>query len=306
MEKLQSRSNVRRIIVALSLALVVAGVFLFWPVRTPTAEPVPTPNGYDDFQKAAALLSRSTTIVPRDLAEEKLREMVTQDRPALKLLRAGLELECRVPVVYSTNYIDKHIPELSGHRLLAGALVAEGRVAELDQRTNDAARSYLDAIHLGHEAARGGMQIDHLMGVVCEAMGSSKLTKIASALNAKECRAAIATLESIENKRESPDETLRIERTFARSEGMKQRISSMINTKSLDPVKQWYRKYLVRLQGEIDRQSQLRVDLARRAYELEHGNPPADLHVLMPTYLKALPQLQPSTTNASSGPRLKR
>jgi len=150
------------------------------------------------------------------------------------------------------------------------------------------------------------MQIDHLMGVVCEAMGSSKLTKIASALNAKECRAAIATLESIENKRESPDETLRIERTFARSEGMKQRISSMINTKSLDPVKQWYRKYLVRLQGEIDRQSQLRVDLARRAYELEHGNPPADLHVLMPTYLKALPQLQPSTTNASSGPRLKR
>src|SRR6266498_3881941 len=233
MEKLQSRSNVRRIIVALSLAPVVAGVFLFWPVRTPTAEPVPTPNGYDDFLKAAALLSPTTTIVPRDLAEGKLREMVTQNRPALKLLRAALELECRVPMVYSKNYIDKHIPELSGHRLLAGALVAEGRVAELDQRTNDAARCYLDAIHLGHEVARGGMQIDHLVGVACEAMGSSKLTKIAPALNATECRAAIATLESNENKRESPEETLRIERAWAQSEGMKQRISSMINSKSL-------------------------------------------------------------------------
>ncbi len=306
MEKLQSRSHVRRIIVALSLALVAAGVFLFWPGRTPTAEPVPTPNGYDDILKAAALLSPTTTIVPRELAEGKLREMVTQNSAALKLLRAAFERECRVPVLYSRNYIDKHIPELSGHRLLAGALVAEGRVAELDQRTNDAARCYFDAIRLGHESARGGMQIDHLVGVGCEAMGSSKLAKIVPALNAKECRAVIATLESIENKRESPDESLRIERTWWRSEGMQQRIKNMIAWKSVDPVKRWHRGYLVRLQGEIARQAQLRVDLARRAYELEHGNPPADLHVLVPTYLKSLPQIQPPSTNASSGPRLKR
>jgi hypothetical protein len=130
--------------------------------------------------------------------------------------------------------------------------------------------------------------------------------RIVPALTAKECRAAIATLESIEDARESPDETLRIERAFARSEGMKQRISSMISWKTLDPVKQWHRKYLVRLQGEIARQSQLRVDLARRAYELENGNFPADLQVLVPTYLKALPQIQRPSTNATSGPRLNR
>jgi len=307
MEKLQSRSKVRRIIFVLSLALVVAGVFLFWPVRTPTAEPVPTPNGYDDILKAAALLSSTTTATdPRDLAEGKLREVVTQNSAALKALRAGLERECRVPVVYSENYLKKHFLELPRPKVLANALVAEGRVAELDQRTNDAARCYLDAIRLGHESARGGMQIDHLVGMASEAMGSLKLTKIVPALNAKECRAAIATLESIENKRESPGETLRIERAFARSEGMKPRISSMITHKSLDPLKKFHETYLLPLNGEIARQAQLRVDLARRAYELENANPPADLHVLVPTYLKALPQLQPPSTNASSGPRLKR
>jgi hypothetical protein len=301
MRRLRLGSTARWIIVCVALALVAAGVFLFWPGQTPVAEPVPSPNGYDDLRKAAGLLARNTFEV-RDLAEGELREMVTQNGAALKLLRSAIDHECRVPVEYSKTYIEKHLPELSGLKVLARALLAEGRVAELDQRTNDAARCYLDAIRLGHEAARGGMQIDHLVGVACEAMGSLKLTKIVPALNAKECRAAIAPLESIENKRELTEETLRIERAFARTEGMKQRISSMINWKSLDPVKQWHRKYLVRLQGEIARQSQLRVDLARRAYELENGKPPADLHVLVPAYLKSLPQVQPSFTNASSGP----
>ncbi len=307
MRRLELGSAARRIVVGLALALVAAGVFLFWPGRTPIAEPVPSPNGYDDFLKAAALLSPTTTTsLPLDLAEGKLRELVTQNRDALNLLRAALEMECRVPVVYSTTYIDKHFQELSGHRVLARALVAEGRVAELDQRTNDAARCYLDAIRLGNEAARGGIVVNHLVGVACEAMGSSKLIKIVPALTAKECRLAIATLESIEDKRESPDETLRIERAWCRSEGLQQRINSMITLKSLDPVKQYYKRYLVRLNGEIARQSQLRIDLAKRAYELENGNPPVGLHVLVPTYLKSLPQLQPSSTNASSGPRLNR
>ena len=305
MRRLELGSTARRIILGLALVLVAAGVLLLWPSRTPVAESVPSPNGYDDFLKAAGFLS-PTTFEFRDLAEGELRDMVTQNRAALKLLRSALERECRVPVEFSRNYIDKHFPELPGLKRLASALVAEGRVAELDQRTNEAARCYLDAIRLGHEAARGGMMIDHLVGVACEAMGSSKLTKIVPALTAKECRAAIATLESIENKRESPDETLRIERAWCRSEGMQQRINSMINHKSLDPEKQWHRRYLARLQGEIARQSQLRISLATRSYELENGNPPADLHVLVPTYLKALPQLQPPSTDESSGPRLKR
>ena len=84
---------------------------------------------------------------------------------------------------------------------------------------------------------------------------------------------------------------------------MRERISSMFTQKSLDPVKNWHGKYLVRLQGEIARQAQLRIDLARRAYELENGKPPADLHVLVPAYLKSLPQVQTLSTNASSGSR---
>ena len=145
--------------------------------------------------------------------------------------------------------------------------------------------------------------IDHLVGVACEAMGSSRLAKIVTALDARECRLAIASLESIENKRESPDETLRIERKWGRSEGMKQRINSMITQKSLDPSKKYHERYLVRLNGEIARQAQLRIDLARRAYELENGRPPAGLELLVPTYLKSLPEHPSASTNLLSRPR---
>ena len=294
-------SNARRILVALLLVLIAVGAFLLWPARTPTSEPVPSPNGYDDFVKAAALLAPATFEL-RDLADGELRDVVTQNRAALKLLRSGLEKECRVPVEYSTIYLNKHFPTLPRLKTLGYALLAEGRVAELDQRTNDAARCCLDAIRLGHEIARGGMMLDHVVGVACEWMGSSRLTKIVSALDAPECRFAIASLESIENKRESPDETLRIETAWARFRGTKERISRMINSRSLDPVKLAHRRYLIRLNAEIARQAQLRIDLARRAYELENGKPPASLDVLVPTYLKALPQSQISATNLSAPP----
>ena len=126
MEQLKPRSSARRIIVGLSLAVVAVGIFLYWPGGTPTAEPVPSPNGYDDILKAAALLSaKPTASDPRDLAKEELRVMVTQNSEALKALRAGLERECRVPVVYSVNYISRHFPELPRHKALAGALVEE-------------------------------------------------------------------------------------------------------------------------------------------------------------------------------------
>src|SRR5258706_452007 len=111
MERPKLRRSTSLIIFGLSLALVTAGVFILWPSQTPVAEPVPTPNGYDDILKAAALLSPATHEI-RDLAERELREMVTQNGAALKLLRSALERECRVPVEYSTNYFEKHFPEL--------------------------------------------------------------------------------------------------------------------------------------------------------------------------------------------------
>jgi hypothetical protein len=302
MRRLELGRTARRIIVGIALAVVAAGVFLLWPSRTPVAESVPSPNGYDDLLKAAELISRDTFGL-RDRSDAELRKTVEQNRAALELVRSALERECRVPVEYSTTYIRKHLGEMWGLKGLVMALLAEGRVAELDQRTNDAARCYLEAIHLCHEVARGGMQIDHITGVVFEANGSSKLTRIVPALDARACRLAIETLESMENKRESPDETLRIERQWFRIYGMKERISTMMSQKSLDPVKKGQEDYLAILNREIARQAQLRIDLARRAYELENGKPPAGLHVLVPAYLKSLPRVQPLSTNTSSGSR---
>jgi hypothetical protein len=57
-----------------------------------------------------------------------------------------------------------------------------------------------------------------------------------------------------------------------------------------------HKTYLPKLQAQIGRQSQILIDLATRAYQLENGRPPANLNDLVPAYLKAIPQTS-SVTN---------
>lgn len=263
---------------------------LFWPAGQLESGPLPQPNGYDDFVKAGTSVSPSSHEY-RELSEVRLREVVVHNAESLKLLRAGLERECRVPLKFTTEDLRTHFPQLGKHKLLAQALLAESRLAELDGRTNDAARSCLDAIRFGHECGRGGLLIDHLVGLACEGVGRHQLVKIVSFLDAPTCRRAATQLESIGASRESPAEVLHVETAWSRrGGGLRGRIGGMIAYRSFNPAKTHFnRSYLPLLQAEIARQSQLALDLATRAYTLDHGKPPGTPADLVPTYLKNLP-----------------
>jgi hypothetical protein len=290
----------RWIVAGVALAVLVApALFLFWPGPTTAPTPLPEPNGYHDFVEAGALVGD----MPEDyrkLTEGDLRPFVNENAVALKRAREGLRKACRVPVQNSANYLNLRMGEFTGNKRLAKALIVEGRLAECEGHTNGAAQSYLDTIHLGHEIARGGLLIDHLVGLACEGIGRIALTNIVAGLNAQECRAVIARLESIESQRESSKETLRIEQTWSRqSFGLGRRIGAMMAAKSLNPAASVYKSYLSRLQMEIVRQAELRVELATRAYELEQGKPPARASDLVPAYLKTLPVF-PATNSSGS------
>jgi len=68
-------------------------------------------------------------------------------------------------------------PELARLKVLARLLTDEGQLAEMENRYADAAQSYLDTIRLGNEMSRGGFIINRLVGIACEAIGDTPLSK---------------------------------------------------------------------------------------------------------------------------------
>jgi hypothetical protein len=73
-----------------------------------------------------------------------------------------------------TNFPNR-INDMAQMKMLAQFLANNGRLAELEGRTDDALRNYVDGISFGNEISRGGFMIHRLVGVACEAIAESGL-----------------------------------------------------------------------------------------------------------------------------------
>jgi len=284
--------------------LTFAGFIVSDFLTPPPLPPLPNPNGYDDFVKAGKMvvvnLKINTTFYD-DMNETQLQEVVSTNVAALALARAGLSNQCAVPVQYSEIW-SNHLSDLASLKFLAQAFLAEGKLAEMENRPNVAAKSYLDVIHLGNESARGGVLIDQLVGIAIEATGTSHLTNLLTRLDAKSCRECAATLENLDSQRQTLDEVMQQENDWSRRTfpGVRNEIARLKTRKSLQAGQAaTARKFM---QQQV-RTRQLIIDLAARAYELDKGKPSASLADLVPDYLKAVPQDSFTGTNMVYSPR---
>lgn len=278
-------------------SLIVVGLMVFSPPQTPPLPPLPSPNGYDDFMKAHTLLAANTDFSV--MSHDQLRAMVTQNTESLRLVRVGLTRECRVPLGYSQEDMSKHMSGLASIKALAQALTAEGRLAELEHRTNDAARAYLDAMRLGHEATRGGLLIDGLVGTACEAIGRQSLQPCITNLQAAECRAIIGELEAMEKKQESFAEKMKTEKVWRRlTFPFYQRlVFGFMRIFNGGAIKRDEQKMEQKIQAQKDRRNHLLLNLATRTYELEKGHRPQTVSDLVPDFLKVIPKDSLVATN---------
>src|SRR5438477_11744083 len=125
---------------ALIVFVAVRGLFTGGAERSAT---IPNPNGYDDFVQAGAL-------APDDASDaatfetNQLREFVRTNAEPLRLVRLGLTRRCSFPTDSAITNFSATFGGLGRFRRVAWLLVAEGRLAELEDRLSDAARSYLD------------------------------------------------------------------------------------------------------------------------------------------------------------------
>ena len=159
----------------------------------------------------------------------------------------------------------------------------------IEGRTNDAASLAVDCIRYGNESVRGGVIIDHLVGIAIKAIGLSSLKSAAGGMDWECAHQALSGLETVQARAETAGEVFERERQWARRGRFGpapvplQIMQPFLNRKLQDRVRQ----SLIKIEADLLR---MRIQLAARAYELEQGKPPASASELVPTYLKAVPK----------------
>ena len=246
--------------------------------------PPPNPNGYDDFLKAADLLNGDITTAPT-LDQTKLRELVATNTAALRLLRVGMTRVCQVPSDFTETNAHIMISDLGKLKRLSRLIAAEARLAELENRPADAARSYIDSIRFGNEVSRGGFLINRLMGIACETMGGAPLARLAPNLSCEQVRPLLTDLEKIDATRMPWQEIFENENTFARrtTRNPINRVALLWMTRAA------WKKGEEKHQTSVARLRLLIAELALQCYRSEQGRGPERLDQLVPKLLKAAP-----------------
>ncbi len=282
--------KIRNLLLALVVMFLVAMLTaLFLPMgRTPPRPPLPNPNGYDDFAKAAQAAPRNVGDF-QTLDHASLSDLVSTNTEPLRVLRLGLTRRCAMPMAPLLTNGAGWVTQLGDMKGLVQLLAAEGRLREIDNRPADAARSYTDAIRFGNEMSRGGVLITRLVGIACESIGCRALAKLMPKLGREDARIVLAELERLDAGRVAWAEVRRNELYFC----------SHQNAGHFNPVMWamgWWQARQMMQGAEtrhkivIAHERLLAAELALRSYQSEQGHPPARLDDLVTNYLSRAPQ----------------
>jgi hypothetical protein len=286
------RKTILLVVVATVAIVILAALFALLTPPAPPPVAFPSPNGYESFLQGGMLVQKLSSEFSK-INPQDLRNLVDANSNALQVVRTGLAEKSRVPLVFSEQYMTNHLQELAQMRMLAYAFLAEGRLAEMDQRTNDAIHAYLDGARLGVSLRRGGPLIDELVGFACESMGETKLENFTHTLDAKTSAHLAQELEALDADKESWAEILQNEKYWTRNtySGWQRRITEILTSSEMKAatanVEKKYKTQQVRTRT-------LALDFAARAYELDKGHRPANASDLVPAYLKSVP-IDPAT-----------
>jgi hypothetical protein len=197
-------AKVALIVVLLLISLPSASAMfcLLTPEPIPN-DPLPSPNGYDDFVAAGRMLEQSTAwrsyLNATRPKEAELKKAAAASSVALNRGRLGLQRD----VMSRVNYLDANLGAMEPYMALRNfgrLLLCEGMLAEIQQRYGQAVESYVDCIEFGIRSCRGGLMIDALIGFASALAGAKELHGLRGDLSADACRtAAAATLTSLEN-----------------------------------------------------------------------------------------------------------
>lgn len=275
------------LIVAFPFALFLGCLIFMETEPMPPLAPAPDPNSYGDLVKAGNLIQGNVSIYGQaDL--ERLRTIVSSNSEAFSLARSALTNPCGVPVQLTRAFQTNRLQDLIAFRTLAQALVCEGKLAEKENRSGDAANSYLDTVRLGSQITHGGLLIDEMLGIAVLSLGELQLQGIVTNLDAATCRQSAATLEMLATNRQTWAETMQQEEAWSRRVFGWRRDWSKLTHYSERQGNLQHALDTIKADEQVE--GRLMIALAARAYELDKDKPPVSAADLVPDYLKSIPQ----------------
>jgi hypothetical protein len=249
-------------------------IFLFFsPSKTAGWAALPNPNGYDDFRDAARTASVSAASVS-DMTVAELQTYVEKEAKALELVKRGLKKECAVPVGYSNDWMKMRIPEMKGFKALSSILNAEAR---LIANTNAVAgaRAYVESLRFAAAVGRGGLIIDHLIGLSFQHAPAKKLKELKDQLSEAEAREIFDAVEKIYRNRQSAKEVVARDIQWARMAGDWRSQVAILVRPGL--IKGMTDDYMGRARAGEDEIKVLLIDYATRIQEIDKGKKHEDL-----------------------------
>ncbi len=299
---MKASKTTRRILLGGAALVAVGAVFAALsqaPVPSLALEPLPIPNGYDDFVAAGKMLPEDVYAWD-DLRLEDLRARLLTNQPALDLARRGLTRKCQSTIGYPGGYSPDLNLEIASMKHLAQLLAFHGKLAEADGRLGDAATDYASILALGIESGRGGVSINCLVEIAIEAIGAKRLLAVVPFLSADESRETLKILALAQADRDSSDKFREHEERFVREHSsLKDRLARL-------PLKILGRDDVAAMEAKIAKKYQacelayfkLEAHLAEHAFELEKSRGATNWSDLVPAYLAAIPR-DPTTTNST-------
>jgi len=138
-----------------------------------------------------------------------MRVLMAKNAPMLAKVREGFTAEYREIPMRSFNQSFSHCSKM---RDLTRAMLADGKVKCAGGDWDGGAESFLDAIRLGNDSARGGVLISMLVGVALQAIGRSEVWDTLDHVSGAEARHAARRLEEMAARQVPYTDVLREEK----------------------------------------------------------------------------------------------
>jgi hypothetical protein len=175
------------------------------------AIPAPTPpanNAYNDFVAAARIIGNIPHKAPASMPSPPTTRAgllaasaaCTKDAgPGLDIMRQGFAKQCQAPV--TRTFADLGFQEMARFREVERTITGVRLYYELTNRPGKAADAALDGEELAVMFPRGGVLIDSLVGIACEAISLNRFEPLLPKLSKAELAHVAHRLDAIAAKR---------------------------------------------------------------------------------------------------------
>jgi hypothetical protein len=226
-----------------------------------------------------------------EASPEALRAYLEPNEEALALVHRALERESVVPLTFGPGSVDKQLDRGQRVRKALRLLQASALLAKQEGRPSDSAEFDLEMVRIGPAVARGGINLDAMIGIAYESTGIWNLSGLRDQLDAETCRKMIAGLLATEVLPEPLQVIFDRDRALGESSvNRKMRFSLRLFSGRMQQLRQPAEESLRLSLLRTEAWKQILVtDLAIRVYRLEHGRDPERLEELVPSLLKSVP-----------------